>query len=164
MSWIAPTAADVLSELTPQEATKYQTLLGGSSTTQKVTPILDRVVAEIRGYIISGSFAVDPDSSLIPPSLVTDAVAITRWRFLTSVPDLPAVQSDARKAAFDASMAKLMLIAKGEIYVEPPIDPDPIGTNQFGNWNSENRLVGRMHPVPSPASQVGSPDTGYANS
>lgn len=163
MTWIAPNAADVLSELTPAEGLKYQNLLGGASPGEKITPILDRVVAEIRGYIISGSFAVDADTSLIPPSLVSDAVAIARWRYLTSVPDLQAVQSDARKAAFDAAMAKLMMIAKGELYVEPPVDPPP-GSTQFGSWNSENKLIMRTHPVPSPTSQVGQTDTGYANS
>jgi hypothetical protein len=163
MSWIAPTPEDVLSELTPAEATKYQNLLQGSSTTEKIVPILDRVVAEIRGYIRSGGYAVDEDdNTLLPPSLISDSVVITRWRFLTSVPDLQAVQSDARKAAFDAAMAKLMMIAKGDWFVEPPIPSTT--SNQFGNWNSENRLIMRTHPVPSPDSQVGQPDTGYANS
>lgn len=163
MSWIAPSASDVLSELTPAEATKFQTVLGGSSTTEKIEPILDRTVAEIRGYIIAGGYAIDENESLLPKGLITDAIAIARWRLITSLPDLAPVESDARRAAFDQSMKKMDKIAAQEWTVEPPTDVTG-EFSQAGNWNSENKLIMRTHPVPPPLTQQGSIGGDYANS
>jgi hypothetical protein len=146
MSWSAPTAADVLSELTPAEATKFQNVLGGASTTEKVEPILDRAVAEIRGAIIAGGYAVDDDESLIPKSLLSDSIAIARWRLITSLPDVTAVESDARRYAFERSLEKLDKIAAQEWSVEPPTEPPPGATSVDGNWNSEVKLTMRTNP------------------
>lgn len=162
MSWIAPTGEDVTSELTPAEVTKFQTVLGGANSTDRIVPILDRVVSEIRGYIIAGGYLVDSDESLIPKGLVADSVAIARWRLVTTFPDLQPLQSDARKAAYDAAMKKLDKIANQDWTPELPGDT-VTSANQSGNWNSENKIIMRTHPVPSPNSQF--PEAGgYANS
>jgi hypothetical protein len=161
MSWIAPNSQDVLSEMTQTEAAKF-TAIGG--TADKVVTILDRTVAEIRGYINAGGYELDSDQSLLPNGLIADAVAIARWKLVASFPDLKAMQSDARKDAYDFAMKKLALIAAQKWPVElPDIDVVP-AFSPNGNWNAENKLLMRTHPVPKPAVQGSETADSYANS
>ena len=162
MAWIAPTADDVLSEFTPSELASITQLMGGEplDNTTKVAVILARTVSEIRGYINAGNYPLDADTTTIPPGLVSDAVAIGRWRFLISAPQLKALQTDDRKALYDDSIKKLQLIAQGKFSVE-----DPVAENEPGaaNWNSENKLIMRTHPVPRPGVQWTPQANTYAN-
>lgn len=160
MAWTALTADDVLSELTPAEASTLQTLLAGSTPEQKLQPILVRVVLDIQGNIKSGGYPCDPDSTKLPPGLLSAAVAIARWRFLISVPDSGTLATKERKDANDAAEAKLKLVAQQQWSPEAPTAPvNP----SSGNWNAENKLIMRTHPVPPPATQLTETDTDYAN-
>lgn len=152
MSWKAPTADDVLSEFTPAENESLNTLLkGGANVTARVTAILSRAVAEIRGYIRSGNYVVDSTSdSTLPVSLVTNAVAMTRWRLLISVPQFLQFQTKERKDAYDKSIAKLESIAAQKFVPDLPI-PSPTVTT--GMWNSESKIIMRTHPIPPPSTQ-----------
>ena len=156
MSWSAPTTADVLSEFTPQESAGLNNLQSASN----LAAIFARAVAEVRDAIRAGGYALDADATKIPLGLHSDCIALARWRWLISIPSAKAMQTDPRKAAFDGALTKLDKISNQQWTVEPPTT-----TAAAGSWNSENKLVGRMHPVPRPSTQ--SPATGspppYAN-
>jgi phage gp36-like protein len=143
MSWETPTADDVLSEFTPTELATITTLMGGAplNNTGKLSTIVTRTIAEIRGYIRSGDFDLDPDASKIPLELFTAAIAIARWRLLISAPQLKQLQTDDRKDAYKEAIKKLEQIAEGILEVEPIGEP---GTHT-GKWNTEQKIVMRTH-------------------
>jgi hypothetical protein len=144
--WITPTTNDVLSEFTASEAATIQNLQG--SVSSNLGAILTRVIDKIRDAIIAAGKSTDPNSSTtIPRGLVDDAVAIARWRLLTSAPLLKQFQTDARKDANDKALAKLDAIAAGKYGVEPPAGTSTgtstIETVQDGNsGNSREDLKG----------------------
>ncbi len=165
MAWEVLTTEDVLSEFTIQEAAALRTLQGSGSGSGEPFLNLDfivvNVIDEIRGYIIAGGYAVDPIAdNTIPTGLFEDGIAIARWRILISVPSLKQLQTEERKLAFDKAEAKLLLIAEQKFFVEPPIpDVNP----RTGNWNSENKILMRTHPVPKPGVQFQPQTDTYAN-
>lgn len=155
MSWEVLTTEDVLSEFTIQEASALRTLQGsGSGSGQpfaNIDVIVARVTDEVRGYIVAGGYAVDPiyDNTL-PTGLFEDGVAIARWRVLIATPMLKQLQTEDRRKAYEDSLKKLGLIADQKFFPEP-IEGDL--TPRGGNWNSENKLIMRTHPVPRPGLQ-----------
>lgn len=166
MAWAAITEADVLSEFTPDEATSLQTIQQGASNApvDNLPLVLARTVAEVRDYIRSGGYALDTtSSSTLPLGLHSDVIAIARWRWLIAMPRLKTLETDVRERAFNRALKKLDLIAQGNFAVEPPASETTTG-NRAGNWNSENPLLMRTHPVPSAASQYQpSQATDFAN-
>lgn len=154
MSWTAPTTAMVTAEFTAQEINAIAAQQG----TANLGGILSRVVAEVRGAIVAGGYAVDADTTLIPGGLHTAAIDVTRWRLLIAMPALKQLQTEERKAANDRAQAKLEKIAAQQWSPEPPASLS--GATRTGNWNSENRLQPRAHPTPRPATP-GADD--YAN-
>ncbi len=168
MSWEILTTEDVLSEFTVQEAASIRNLQGGSGSGSgapflNIDFIVINVIDEVRGYITAGGYALDDvsDPRTIPTGLFEDAIAIARWRVLIAVPMFKQLQTEERKLAFEAALKKLLLIAEGKFFVEPPI-PDPL-IPRGGNWNSENKLIMRTHPVPPPGSQFTPQINTYAN-
>ncbi len=165
MSWEVLTTEDVLVEFTVAEATSLRNLQGSGSGSgapfYNIDAIVVNVIDEVRGYITSGGYAVDAIfDNTIPTGLFNDAIAIARWRVLIAVPMLKQLQTEERKLAYEAALKKLQLIAEQKFVPEPPI-PDPV--NRAGNWNSENKLLMRTHPVPRPASQFTPQINTYAN-
>lgn len=152
MAWYTPTEDDVLSEFTPAEVATINNLLGGGSiVTTKLGAILRRTIAEIRGYIRSGAYEVDQASSTtIPVSMITDAIAITRWRFLIAAPQLKQLQTEERKDSMLSSLQKLLAVAAQDYTPDSPI---PETLFKSGSWNSEIKIIMRTHPVPPPSTQ-----------
>jgi hypothetical protein len=160
MSWpTAPTAADVRSEFTPAESALLQRLQGD---VDNLPAVVARAVAEVRDAIRSGGYDLG-ETGTLPLGLHADCIAIARWRWLLSLPGAGAdLQTEVRERACKASLDKLKLIATQKYAVEPPTDPQA-STAPAGRWNSENKLVGRGHPVPRPAVQF-QPQAGrYSN-
>jgi len=162
--WEVLTSEDVLSEFTVAEAGAIRSLQGSGSGSGlpfgNIDAITIRVIDEVRGYVIAGGYTVDDDPRTVPISLFNDAIAIARWRLLIATPSFKQLQTDERKEAFDLALKKLLLIAQQQFAVEPPTpDANPRG----GNWNSENKLVMRTHPVPRPGSQFTPQENTYAN-
>ncbi len=155
MSWAVLTTEDVLSEFTLQEAAALRTLQGSGSGSglpfANIDIIVVHAVDEIRGYISAGGYTLDPIlDTTIPLGLFEDAIALARWRILIAVPMLKQLQTEERRLAYEAALKKLQLIADQKFVPESPtIDT----TSRGGNWNSENKLIMRTHPVPPPESQ-----------
>ncbi len=164
MSWEQLNTEDVLSEFTMSEASALRTLQGSGSGSGlpflNMDEITGRVIDEVRGYIQAGGYALDVISNTIPLGLFEDAIAICRWRYLIATPLLKQLQTEERKLAFEAALAKLLAIAHQEFFVEPPAPP----TNpRDGQWNSENKLIMRAHPIPRPGAQFTPQTNTYAN-
>ncbi len=165
MSWEVLTTEDVLSEFTIQEAAALRTLQGSGSGSGEPFANLDfivvNVIDEIRGYIVAGGYPVDlVFDNTIPIGLFEDGIALARWRILIAVPSLKQLQTEERRLAFESSIEKLNKIADQKWFIEPPI---PSINSRDGNWNSENKLIMRTHPIPTPGSQFTPQTDTYAN-
>lgn len=162
MPWSTPIPDDVLSEFTPDEALSLRTIQQGPETrpVDNLPAILGRTIAEFRDCIRSGGYEADVVEDTLPLGLHSDCIAVARWRWLISMPQLKQLETDVRERAFKRALEKLDRIADAKFAVEPPTS----GTaNRAGNWNSENKLVMRTHPVPKPASQFPPNPDDYAN-
>ena len=169
MSWEIFTTEDAISQFTQAETAAIRTLQGsgsgwGSGSGEQyanVDIIVANVIDEVRGYIIAGDYAVDlTDDRTLPIALFDDAIAIARWRLLIATPSFRQLQTEERRLAYEEALKKLMLIAQQKFTVEPPI---PEVNPRTGNWNSENKLIMRTHPVPRPATQFTPQTDTYAN-
>ncbi len=169
MSWGILTTQDVMSEFTLPEASSLRNLQGSGSGSGppflNIDMIVVNVIDEVRGYISSGGYDLvepdmDGDPRKIPQGLFVDAIAIARWRTLISSPKLLQLQTEERREAFNKAIAKLLLISERKFVPEPiPGDVVPRG----GNWNSENKIIMRAHPIPRPATQFTPQLNTYAN-
>jgi hypothetical protein len=164
MDWETLTTEDILSEFTIAEAATLRQLQGSGSGSGypylNLDVITGHVIDEIRGYIAAGAYEIDVIDGTIPLVLFADGIAIGRWRYLIATPSLRQLQTEDRRLAFEAALAKLNLIAQGKFAIEPPTPPDFPRT---GNWNSENKLLMRTHPVPRPGAQFTPQTNTYAN-
>jgi hypothetical protein len=160
-TWSAPDAEAVLAQFTPAESALLQKLQGDTDT----LPLLfAAVVAEVRDYIRSGNYELDPAEGSLPAGLHNDAVILARWRYLISAPKFKALQTDERKVAAERVDKKLDRIAMGKFKVEPPFPAADGAVNiPAGAWNSENKIVGRMNPVPRPGVQGQNTSERYSN-
>lgn len=157
MAWHEVTTEDVMSEFTPAER---NALKGIQEATDNLQPILNRVIARVRGCVLAGGEEVDEDNTAFTPDqLDGEVIAITRWRWLIAIGSAKSMQTEERKLASEKAEERLDKIAEGDLSVEPP---DEGTTTPGGNWNSERKLIMRTHPVPTPLQQTGN-DTGYAN-
>jgi hypothetical protein len=128
-------------------------------TVDPVTESIAKVVARVRRKVRQGN-RLDTDATKIPGSLKDSAVLLIIAALAVRIPiPLTSAMAEAVKDARE----EINAIGERKEQVEPADDPDAdAGPVNPGNWNSENKLIGRMHPVPPPAVQrPGS--TGYAN-
>jgi hypothetical protein len=152
MSWLTFTEDDVTDQFTEAEAAVIQAVQ--SSGASKLPGIVSKTIAQVRDDIRSGGYALDEDAATIPEGLHNDAIAIARWKLLITLPSNEDIQTKDRKAESDQALAKLKRISEGKYSVEPPTGaPGGSGgtaANTAGNWNSENKFLGRTNPVPRP--------------
>jgi hypothetical protein len=125
--------------------------------------VLARAVMRVRGAIAAGGYALGPDGT-IPDQVRDSVIAFTRWKLLLSLPEVnESMLSKSRKADYDDACKRFEAISQQKERIESP-DGAPAEAPS-GNWNSENKLVGRAHPVPRPSTQA--PNTSqsppYAN-
>jgi len=156
--WTALTSADVRAQLSEAEAAAVEAVLAG---TNKLDGLVAKVIAQIREDILAGDYPLHAAATYIPGGLVNDAVAIARWKLLLALPGYEDLQSKVRENEYKEAMAKLRTIAAGKRKVEPP--EGSIKPSIAGNWNSENKIVPRIHPLPRPGIQSPSSEPGYSN-
>lgn len=118
MSWIAITDIDVLDEITPAENATLKNIQGA---TDKLPRILQRAVGKFRGAILAGGMTLGAADTL-PESIADDVVAFARWKFLTSIPQAKAMQTEERKLAWQEALKVLELLRTGKFPVENPAD------------------------------------------
>lgn len=121
MAWSSINESDVLTEFNPLEQAQLEKIQG---VTDNLPAILGRVVNSTRSNILAGGGRVDADGT-IPDQLRSDVIAIARWLWLISLPDVnEAIQSKNRKAAFDAAQSRMDDVANGKLKVEVPLNPE----------------------------------------
>ena len=156
MPWTSLSVYDALTEFNSAEKAQIDTQTGAAGN---FAIILARVVAELRGDIRAGNFALDSNPALIPDALHASVIHIARWRFLNSLPLGKELLNAERRQAHDLALEKFRLIAAGKHQVEAPYN----ATAPAANWNAENKILGRLHPVPRPGAESGSTTAPYAN-
>ena len=146
MDWITPSTDDVLSELMPQEQATLASIQGA---TDRLSQILPRIIAEVRGHIAAGNYELGPDGT-IPDALQEAAIALARWRWLVGFPQLAKLQTKEREQAYKDADEHIDRIAKGKHQVA---GVSAAANPRTGQWNSQNKLIMRTHPVPPPTTQ-----------
>lgn len=119
--------------------------------------ILTNVIREFVGAMQAGGYEVATDDT-VPDLVRNHVINRTRWLWLVEFPQLKVLQTPEREKLNRAAEDALLKISARELNVEPPT-----AATASGNWNSENKIVGRMHPIPRPGTQYQGDETGYAN-
>lgn len=118
-------------------------------------------VARVRRSVASGN-PLDTNPAKVPESLKGLTVRLALFALMERlwIP-LSDDQRDTRKN----DNSDLLRIADRKVLLEAPDDPmttSPVPQN-IGTWNSENKIVGRTHPVPRPGVQRPGDAGRYAN-
>lgn len=144
----------MLQEFNPNEAALIAKIQDSSVN---LAAILQRTVDRALGAVRAGGYTMG-DAGTVPDQLKDSIVAIARWRWLISLPQVnETLQSKYRKEAHDEGIERLTRIAEGKEAIDPVDGVTPAGS---ANWNSENKILGRMHPGARPSGQA---TGGYAN-
>ena len=120
--WVALTVSDLLSVMTDREVNDFGKVSTTLTVPDRVIPILADLVQEIRGY--TGSHAgntLSADPLLIPAEFKAKALAIARWRVLTSI---PGYNPETRKLEYEKADAFFTAVAKGTIRPRPAPDAE----------------------------------------
>lgn len=112
MTWLTLTPDDILSQTTLRERDDFSKTSPGVAVPDRLVPILTNLVAEIRGNIASHSGStLSADPLLIPPAFKAHAIAIGRWRMLTSIPGYN--PGESRKLDYETAVTFFRDVAKG---------------------------------------------------
>lgn len=133
---------------------------GEDPVTDPIEEAVANVVAEVRNAVRAGN-RVDTDETKIPRSLKRLAMQIIIYALMEYIG--LALTDDQKKEA-DRAQAQLRKLFERKVQVEPADDPDTAGGPvNPGMWNSENKIIGRTHPVPAPGRQFPPLPGHYAN-
>lgn len=147
ISWVTLSDDDLLAALTSRERDDFGMASAGVGVPDRVFPILETLVAEVRGRIATWSQnTLSADATRIPPSFKSHALAIARWRLLVTVPGYE--PGDARKEEYKAALKFLEDVAAGKMRPETagdavrPSVPDekPAGVQ----WSAPGSRTGRQ--------------------
>jgi len=116
----------------------------------------DAIRAFVGAMAAAGYPVVNDDT--IPDQLRQHVLAMAVWTWLCDFPRLVLMMTDARKKAADDAQKALENIAKRDMAIE-----SPTAVETTGNWQAENKLVMRTHPVTTPAEQALAAEGAYAN-
>ena len=156
MAWRTVAITDC--KLTPVEQAVLNSIQGGTGGLQ--TRLTD-TVAEFIGAMTAAGYNVKTDGS-VPDQLRGHILARCLWLFLTDFAQLKSMMTDGRRDTANKAEEMLQKIASrtaGAI-------EDPSGTAaSSANWNSENKLILRTHPIPPASTQTPpvQPYPGYSN-
>jgi len=125
--------------------------------------ILARAVLRARGAISAGGYALGPVGT-IPDQIRDSVIAFARWKILLSIPEVESsLLSKARADDYKEACDRFVTISKQGEAIEPA--DDSAAAAPAGNWNSENKVIMKGHPVPRPSAQAPLTSQGppYAN-
>jgi hypothetical protein len=151
MSWVTLTADDILSGMTEKERNDFAKTSVGVAVPDRLAPILADLVAEIQDAIASRSDnPAPPASNMIPAGFKARAVSIARWRVLITIPQYN--PGDSRKLDYENAEKFFSEVASGKRRLRSDaVEGAPAPVASTGRWNSNNKILGRMHPTPPPA-------------
>lgn len=115
--WKKPTKNNLAAYMSQDEMDAYRTSMGyENGGSDPIDDVLAETVAMVRGYC---HVKLDDDDSTIPPSLMSSAMVIARYRILTRMP--VQIEIESRRVDYERAMEHLALVAKGEVLVESPV-------------------------------------------
>lgn len=121
--WVELTVENLLSAMTDREVEDFGKVSTKLTVPDRVTPILNDLGNEIRGYIGSHSRnTLSADPKRVPSEFVAKAMALARWRVLTTIPGYK--PGEARKDEYDKADAFFLAVAKGTIRPRPAPDAE----------------------------------------
>lgn len=158
MAWRPITVPNILGRMTVSEQSM---LTNASGATSKLQERLTDAIGVFYSAMSSQSYTVGT-----PPSMCdrfrNEVMSMAVWEFLLDFPQLKVFKTDERKRAYTDARQLVVDIANRKAgAIEPPN-----GVSITGNWNSINRVIGRMENVPPPIAQFetqGSPFPWYSN-
>jgi hypothetical protein len=122
MPWNTLAAADIETEILPDEVALLNTIQGSSGI---LASVLANALAEIQAQILVGGNQVG-QSGTIPDQIRSDCIAFVRWRWFTSLPKTD-LCSDFRKAQYEQALTRFEKIrsnGKDKEFVEVPTNPN----------------------------------------
>lgn len=126
MSWITPTAADVITALPEGERDLYTSYDDGAE--DPLVEILANTVAKIRGRIGACSKNVlDPDPATIPAPLKGELMAMVRYELIGRLGAEELADSDPRRVLYNEAVKTLAAVARCEVFVEAGASIDAPG-------------------------------------
>lgn len=152
-TWVTLTEDDILSGMTLKEREDFAKTSVASPVSDRLSPVLADLTAEIQGMIASrADNPTPPSEDVIPAEFKARAVSIARWRVLISIPGYQ--PGDARKLDYEKADAFFIKVSEGKIRPRAEAAEDaPARIPTSGTWNSENKFLGRMNPTPRPGPQ-----------
>jgi hypothetical protein len=122
--------------------------------------MIEDVTAMLRTAVQAGN-TLDSDETMIPAGLKELGVRLVVVALYSYI-ELPLSTDDAAQARSDQSYINRIIDKRLRF---PAADnPDATQPNpNKGNWNSENKIVMRTHPVPRAGAQFTPPANTYAN-
>ena len=156
MSWRTISTTDC--KLTPVELAVLNNIQGAATGLQLR---LTDTVAEFIAAMTAAGYNVNTDGT-VPDQLRGHILSRCLWLFLTDFAQLKSMMTDGRRDTANKAEAMLEKIAArtaGAI-------EDPSGTAaSTANWNSNNKLILRTQPTPTPSVQFQPtpPGNEYAN-
>lgn len=118
------------------------------------------VVATLRTAVQSGN-QVDSDATKVPNGLKEMALRMILRRLYSYI-ELALSTDDAKQAEEDRSYLN-RIIDKRLRFPAPDTADATQPLPNLGNWDSENKLIMRTHPVPRPRTQFDPQTNTYAN-
>jgi hypothetical protein len=130
-----------------------------TGATDPVTEEIENAVAKVRRYVASAN-AVDADATKVPKSLKGVAIRIALYALMERV-RLSLTEDQRSTRAADLKDLDRIANRKGLVEAPDTAETTPSVPQNFGNWNSERKVLPRSHPHPLPGQQNSGP--GYAN-
>jgi hypothetical protein len=121
MAWNTLATTDITAEMLPDEVTLLNNIQG---STNILPAVLSRVTAELQSRILAGGNQIGQPGT-IPDQLRGPAIAIVRWEWFCGLPKTD-LQSDGRKAQYEAAQKRFDEVESGAKKVEIPADPQTI--------------------------------------
>lgn len=120
MAWVSLTEADVRTRLSSAEVAALNAVHVAAGDTQTLPRVIAQVVDEVRGYIAATGNTDLEDGAKIPGKLVGAALALIRYRLISSLPNQSLI-TEPRKQEYNDAIRLLERVADGKFRVEEPV-------------------------------------------
>jgi hypothetical protein len=146
MSWITLSAGHLKSAMTSKEVTDFGRTVTDGEPEDRMVPVLADLTQEIRGMIASWTQnTLSADTTTIPESFKTRALAIARYRLLITIPGYN--PGEGRKLEYEKAETFFRDVARGIIRpeaAEDAVTPDVPSEKPAGaEWCAPGSRTGR---------------------
>lgn len=137
--WIEITASSIQAALSGPELAAYQSAALADGQGDPLHEIISQAVEEARGYIASGSFALEVGAT-IPFRLQRSVVSLIRYRLITRLPIRSGELLEHRRREYDDAIRLLERVAEGKFNIEEPEETDPTEPPARGRFGSNPKV------------------------